>query len=513
MRVRLAALLLLASLAPPALAQGPRVEPAWIDTLATSRPGLSPEQRHLWFDTAGYALAWREPVEQELRLPGLDTVPELACRECEPRKKRFWLAFGELMAVQAIPSAVNNIARDAEWARISWKSWETNVKYPWQWDNNNFVNNQFSHPYHGNLYFNAARANGYNFWASAPWAFGGSLMWELFGEVWAPAPNDFLNTSLGGIAIGETLWRVSSLTLDNTSSGVERVAREFAATLLNPVRGFTRAIDGHMFARAANPPEWRPSTTFGSIELGWRNISVGNISGGDNQASPYIQAALSYGDPTQDADKAPFSTFNVSTVFAFEPAPGQRRFQELFIRGNLEAWKLVENNWSSRIVALMTYEYVSNVAIEFGGQGFQGAFVTRRAPERGPIIQFDAAAVFNPIIAIESDYFVTLEGRDYDYGIGLGTQLRSMVAWRGRALLSALAGYRYMPTVSGFPGDHQFVRLLLDGRYYLKGRFGLGATYQQFWRWANYRDLPDTDQTSTEVRLFVSTAIPKWESY
>jgi hypothetical protein len=127
--------------------------------------------------------------------------------------------FGELMLVQAIPWAFTRYVRDGEWSRISPDTWITNLKFAWQWDNNKFGNNQFAHPYHGSLYFNAGRTNGYNFWASLPWAFGGSLMWEEFGEVWAPAPNDFFNTSLGGITLGEILFRFSSLTLDNQARG------------------------------------------------------------------------------------------------------------------------------------------------------------------------------------------------------------------------------------------------------------------------------------------------------
>jgi hypothetical protein len=67
-------------------------------------------------------------------------------------------------------------------------------------------------------------------------------MWEEFGEVWAPAPNDFFNTSLGGITLGEILFRFSSLTLDNRATGSNRVVREVGATLINPVRGFNRLV-------------------------------------------------------------------------------------------------------------------------------------------------------------------------------------------------------------------------------------------------------------------------------
>ncbi len=147
----------------------------------------------------------REPEWASLRLPGdtlVSALPtpqaiEQPCPDCNP-PKRFWAGVGELMVAQAIPWAFTKYVTEGEWSNISFRTWSDNLKFPWQWDNNKFNNNQFAHPYHGSLYYNAGRANGYNFWESMPWAFGGSLMWELFGEVWAPAPNDLANTTLGG---------------------------------------------------------------------------------------------------------------------------------------------------------------------------------------------------------------------------------------------------------------------------------------------------------------------------
>ena len=62
-------------------------------------------------------------------------------------------------------------------------------------DNDQFSTNLFAHPYHGNLYFNAARSNGLTFWESAPYAFAGSLMWEIAAEVEPPAINDLMATT------------------------------------------------------------------------------------------------------------------------------------------------------------------------------------------------------------------------------------------------------------------------------------------------------------------------------
>ena len=51
--------------------------------------------------------------------------------------------------------------------RIGFNSWAENLSNGFEWDDNNFNTNQFAHPYHGSLYFNAARSNGYTFWESS----------------------------------------------------------------------------------------------------------------------------------------------------------------------------------------------------------------------------------------------------------------------------------------------------------------------------------------------------------
>jgi hypothetical protein len=73
---------------------------------------------------------------------------QLPCPDCNPSKQGL-RGFGELMIVQAVPSLWNNIRRGEVWAKISPRTWYDNIQYPWQWDDNAFLNNQFSHPYHG----------------------------------------------------------------------------------------------------------------------------------------------------------------------------------------------------------------------------------------------------------------------------------------------------------------------------------------------------------------------------
>ena len=97
--------------------------------------------------------------------------------------------------------------------------------------------NQFGHPYQGNNYFNVGRANGLNFYESAALTAFGSSTWEYFGETNHASLNDFINTTLGGIALGEAFHRAAWLIRDTRASGSGRLWREIAATVLDPIDG------------------------------------------------------------------------------------------------------------------------------------------------------------------------------------------------------------------------------------------------------------------------------------
>ncbi len=74
------------------------------------------------------------------------------------------------------------------------------------------------------MFFNAARTNGYSFWESAPFVLVGSYFWEMFAETQGPSLNDLVNTTLGGITLGEASYRLSQLILDDRARGGARFA-------------------------------------------------------------------------------------------------------------------------------------------------------------------------------------------------------------------------------------------------------------------------------------------------
>jgi uncharacterized protein DUF3943 len=434
----------------------------------------------------------------------------LPCPDCHP-PKRFWAAAGELMAAQAIPWGFTKVVTHGEWADISPHTWVENLKFTWQWDNNKFNNNQFSHPYHGSLYFNAARTNGYDFWQSAPWAFGGSLMWELFGEVWAPSPNDLANTTLGGITLGEMLFRFSSLVLKNEATGGNRVVREVGAALINPVRGFNRLVRGETGRISQTPADWRPSRIQATMDVGYRRFSTSSaLDDPDARDQTFVQFAVYYGDQREDLSGAPFSSFQVVGTLASK-SENHRPLQELRVRGNLAGKRLGAPGSGSALATFMTYEYISNPAVDFGAQGFLGGVLGRAKPADGIVLAGEALARVNPIAAIRSDYFVTAEGRDYDYGIALGGRLNGSALWVGKGALNVAGGFTWLPVVSGFPGDHYLWTFTADARGYIRGKYGFGVSYNRLWRRSRYTFDPDVNQDYSEGRVYLSLTIPRWQ--
>ena len=447
----------------------------------------------------------------QIQAPVLAQTDSLPCPDCRP-PKRFWAGAGELMAVQFVPWGFTKWVTKGEWSNISPSTWADNLKFPWQWDNNDFNNNQFAHPYHGSLYFNTGRTNGYDFWHSAPWAFAGSLMWELFGESWAPAPNDLANTTLGGITLGEMLFRFSSLTLDNRATGSNRVVREVGATLINPVRGFNRLVRGEMGRISETPPDWRPSWIQASMDVGYRRFSTStSLSDPDAVDQAFVQFSVFYGDQIADLQREPFSAFQVVGTLASR-SEGQKALQELRVRGSLGAKPLGSGGERKMLAAFMTYEYLSNPVIEFGAQGFQGGIVLAPSDSAKRFRFYgEAMARVNPIAAIRSDYFVTAEGRDYDYGVGLGARLEGRALWQGKGTVRLSGGYMWLGVLSGFPGEHHLWTLSAEARGYLHGKFGVGAGYNRLWRRSNYTFNPHVQEDLSEARLFLSLAIPRWQ--
>ncbi len=206
--------------------------------------------------------------------------------------------------------AFDRFVTNGEFAKISLNSIRNNLKTGFVWDNDMFATNLCAHPYHGGLYFNAARSNGMSFWQSIPFSAGGCLMWEIAMENEPPSINDFMATTIGGTSLGEMTFRISDLLINDKSVGFERFGREFLLTLISPIRGINRILSGES-KRVRNIRGnniQKPPTVF-YLSLGHRIIADNLKHANDIINTGCFDAALYYGDSFIDDNEKPYDTF------------------------------------------------------------------------------------------------------------------------------------------------------------------------------------------------------------
>ena len=116
-----------------------------------------------------------------------------------------------------------------------------NLHSGWSSDRDPFNINQLGHPYQGSMYFGFARSAGFNYWESAGYTFAGSGFWEISGERTPPSINDQVASGIGGTFLGEALFRMSNLVLEQ-GGGLPRFWREVGAAAISPATGFNRLV-------------------------------------------------------------------------------------------------------------------------------------------------------------------------------------------------------------------------------------------------------------------------------
>jgi hypothetical protein len=274
-------------------------------------------------------------------------------------QKRFGRASGELMLGEVIPWLVDDYISLQPWAKISLKSMGENLKpSSWSWDYDQFQTNQIGHPFHGSIFFNAFRSNGYSFWQSAPASFAGSYLWETFGETQAPSINDLINTGFGGVMLGEVTHRMARKLINNRSRGFKRQASEVFALLINPSNGLTRLFDGKWGNPISDPPMIDSTKMEAELDLGLRKFNVNNKDVfRDGHFGPYERFRLSYGSPHENM-KEPFSNISI-TIEAGQDDSSKLNVVEVY--GSLTGWKIYSQNNTHLVVLSANYNYINNV--------------------------------------------------------------------------------------------------------------------------------------------------------
>ena len=416
--------------------------------------------------------------------------------------KSYWIPAAEILGFEALLNVYGRIAYpnlvDAQYSEghkvysvTPSTAWRHLTKGPWGFDGDSFQVNQIQHPYQGAVYQNIARSTGLGFWESAVYTFLGSFVWEVAGETTKPSINDQVASGIGGSFLGEPLFRLSSLILEDGGYN-PGFWRELGAAVISPPTGFNRLAFGDRFKGVF--PSHNPAT-FTRLRLGASLTSQATGPGTDNVTEGEVSGdySLSYGLPGKNGytyDR-PFDYFH----FEFTAVSSRNGFENIMTRGLLlgkkyEAGKDYRGIWglygSFDYISPQVFR-ISSTALSLGTTGQW--WLTRAVAFQGSAlggIGYGASGAVHPV-----------GERDYHYGMAGQGLLAGRLVFGDKAMLDLTAREYY---ISGFgstqsDGSERIFRGNASFTVSVYKRHALGIQYVMSRRDAFSSNNPGTAQT------------------
>ncbi len=300
----LAAAWMLTAAAVPVRAESP----AALASLATAEAGA-------WRVAAAAVEATAEP--QRSATPGDSVTPErqrggdtVLLAPATPTDD--WRPAAEIVGFQFLLNRANRwFGEGRDDYRVTADSIRRNLRSGWGTDRDPFSTNQFGHPYQGAMYHGFARSTGHDYWTSLGYTFAGSAVWEIAGERTLPSRNDQVASGIGGTFLGEALFRMSQLVLEQ-SSWLSPGWREAAATAIAPSSGFNRLVFGNRYGGilSSRNAAYSGSLSFGISQNVQSNLGLSTFNFRNTEGQ--IHASMDYGLPGQQdyVYRRPFDYFS-----------------------------------------------------------------------------------------------------------------------------------------------------------------------------------------------------------
>ena len=445
-------------------------------------------------------------------------------------RRSYGWATGEILAINNLAGVAAQFIRNVDWSETNPRSWWDNLKFGFAYDSDDFKTNQFIHPFNGAAYYNSSRANGVSFWPSTLFATAGAFEWEMAGETQRMSLNDMFSTAIGGFALGEVQYRLSSEVLDNEDRGTSRVFREIGAFVVDPVRGFNRLVSGDAGAQADNPSEaqdYRPPGELNFFAVGSRSIGEGSSLSHNTSHSASILVNHDYGNAFDNPRRKPYDYIEFVGEMNIG---GGISLENVQIRGNIFAWPLGEQAAPNHVFAISQhFEYLNNTAYKFGSQSIGPTLLSRFRLSKSMGVRTRLDGIVGVLLAgINSEYSFLADVpnqerlREYDYGPGLGAAAYADLLLHDLPVFSALYrfnwvdvsnGSEYEKNLEGLDAEHYIqaagVRLVIP----VKHSFGFGGDASVFMRDSDFtvtnkatgeEKIEHVKQRNPEARVFLT---------
>ena len=285
-------------------------------------------------------------------------------------RKSYAIPAGEIVGFDFLLNEINRHAIGGDY-KSNIVSIRHNLQHNWHTDTDPFTVNQLGHPYQGSMYYGFARSAGLDFWESMGYTVAGSAMWEIAGENTPPSLNDQITTGFGGTLLGEALFRMSHLVLDQAR--LSSFWREVFAAAIAPPTGVNRLAFGERFDRifASHEPVYDGRITLGVATNTEHRSGTSTIRQHTEEIADF---SLDYGLP----GKPGYSYDRPFDYFTFKiTASSANGFETLMTRGLLFGTDYAAGNNYRGVWGLYgTYDYiepqifrVSTTALSLGTTG------------------------------------------------------------------------------------------------------------------------------------------------
>ena len=443
------------------------------------------------------------------------------------------IALSEGVLINGVVYLFDRFILNAPYAQVSFNDISNNFKQGFVWDNDIFSTNAFFHPYHGGLYFNSARANGLSFWQSVPYTFAGSLTWEFLCENNYPSINDFISTSIGGIAIGEITHRLSYLVLDDSKRGLERAGREILAGLISPMDLFNRILTGEAWRYSLDEEEQRDylKEKF-HINLSVFNRFIADMDKNYDTSNVAFGATALYGDLFADKERLPYDFFMADINFNI--IGNQPLIANANVIGLLwgKQWEKEPRTFFAGI--FQHFEYYHSHSLTGDGKdlyefaetaSFGGGFYMKKQKNENqqPVFYGSFHTNFILLGASESDYYSVFQ-RNYNFGSGYSVKLSALMNFsKYFSVFFNIKTYQIFTlndegdeeynsvydeySVPGNSGNTLFGISVAGLGYRFTDDLSISLEQYFFWRQTHYVSFKDVSAKSTETRLKLTYSI------
>jgi hypothetical protein len=439
-------------------------------------------------------------IQNDLVSDSLDISKLKQASVAPVREKKFIRAGSEWFLAQAFPASFNRFITKDPYSYISFKNFINHQRISaWDWDDNQFTTNHIDHPFHGQFYYNSFRSNGYNLLQSSMATVLGSYIWETGGETQAPSINDFVNTTFGGILLGEMLHRVSRNVIGRGRNGRHKKGNETIAFLFNPVNGLNRWLD----RKSGSVDDYYAvdsSQITASIDVGARRFDTrfGDLI---NRGKASFSARLKFHYSNGEHNfKRPFDQFDVNLEIGSGDSTTINAVNVHAMIYGTEFFSTQRGKYYGLLTA--HYDFYNNDAFFYGAQSLNYNLMGEYH-YRSSFLKTNIAGGAVILAAVPDPYLLYGESRNYNYGSGLSYRFNGVLNLRKRLLFSADYNGGLFHTISGNDSYYLLHALNLEMSFRFYKKLALTFNTGYFSLHGNFKDpeLPDFDREFPFLRL------------